>query len=390
MRKVSALQIPMIQEFLHTIPLIDGHCHPPRRHQPDSEEAFKSFFTESTEAHTVAAHVPHTLFYQQSLRDLALLLDCATDAQTVLAQRASLSVGDYLRRLVQRADLRGLVVDYGYRPEESYTHVELQQLLEATPCRVWYVLRLETLIERLLQQHDRFARFLEAYVTALGDLRRQGVTALKSIIAYRTGLHIQRPDAQTAARAFARVQQEIRRQGQVRIANKPLLDFLIPMALEAAAREEIPVQFHTGLGDPDIDMLQGNPLLLRPLLEEPRFRQVPIVLLHCYPYLREAAYLSSIYSNVYLDLSLTIPMLHLALPSVFAEVLGLAPVSKVLYGSDAPGLPDFFWLGAVACRRALACLLDDWMRQGLPEAQARVIAERIMYANSCALYGITA
>ena len=69
----------------------------------------------------------------------------------------------------------------------------------------------------------------------------------------------------------------------------------------------MPVQFHTGFGDDDADLRTANPLLLRPLLQDTTLRNVPFVLLHTYPYCREAGYLASIYPNVFIDLSLTIP-----------------------------------------------------------------------------------
>jgi predicted TIM-barrel fold metal-dependent hydrolase len=49
------------------------------------------------------------------------------------------------------------------------------------------------------------------------------------------------------------------------------------------------------------------------------------VLLHCYPFVREAGWLAHVYGNVYFDLSLTIP--HVSRPAVaLAEALELAPV----------------------------------------------------------------
>ncbi|GIX49645.1 MAG: amidohydrolase [Candidatus Tectimicrobiota bacterium] len=377
-----------LEAFLATLPVLDGHCHPPRRQPPASAEAFQRFFSESDDPQLAARHVPHSLFFQHSLQQLATLLDTPAEVAALLERRQALGLRDYLHLLVQRSNLRGLLVDDGYRPEASYTCAELQALLAGTSCRVWRVLRLETLAEQLLAAHPDFAAFLDAYRAALQELRAQGIVALKSIIAYRTGLAVEPPDAKAAAQAFAQARQALARDGRVRLAHKPLLDFLLAVALEAAAQQGLPVQLHTGFGDPDLDLLQSNPLLLRPLLHREPAPRVPLVLLHAYPYLREAAYLSSVYANVYVDLSLAFPMLHLAAERALEEVLGLAPVSKVLYGSDAAGLPDWLWLGVLACRRALARLLAAWVEAGLPEAQARAVAEAILYANGCALYGV--
>ena len=64
---------------------------------------------------------------------------------------------------------------------------------------------------------------------------------------------------------------------------------MLDQALELANRHEMPVQFHAGFGDPDLDLRQANPLHLRLVLEDPRFVRVPIVLLHLYPFVREGA-----------------------------------------------------------------------------------------------------
>src|SRR5437870_9472909 len=44
-----------------------------------------------------------------------------------------------------------------------------------------------------------------------------------------------------------------------------------------------------------------------------RFRRTPFVLLHCYPFVREAGWLAHVYGNVWFDVSLTIP--HVARPA---------------------------------------------------------------------------
>jgi predicted TIM-barrel fold metal-dependent hydrolase len=147
------------------------------------------------------------------------------------------------------------------------------------------------------------------------------------------------------------------------------------------------VQVHTGFGDADLDLLQANPLLLRPALEAGAFGGAPVVLLHCYPYVREAGYLASLYSQVYLDLSLTVPLVGPGGRRAVEEALELAPTSKVLYGSDAAGLAESFWLGAVGMRRALAAALDGWLRDGtLTAAQAERVAAQLLHENATSLY----
>lgn len=125
--------------------------------------------------------------------------------------------------------------------------------------------------------------------------------------------------------------------GGRRLSEKPLIDFLVAESLTLAAKHRLPVQFHTGLRDPDLDLARANPLHLRSLLEAPDWRDTPIVLLHAgYPFMREAGYLAAVYSQVYVDVGLTVPMVSIAgMQSVLRQLLELAPTTKLLFSSDA-------------------------------------------------------
>src|SRR5439155_841670 len=72
----------------------------------------------------------------------------------------------------------------------------------------------------------------------------------------------------------------------------------------------------------------------------------------------EAGWLAHVYGNVYFDLSLTIP--HVARPAeALREALELAPVSKLLYASDAARTPELYYLAAKWWREALAEVLPE-------------------------------
>ena len=52
--------------------------------------------------------------------------------------------------------------------------------------------------------------------------------------------------------------------------------------MEAAHTQSMPVQFHTGYGDSDANLILADPLLLAPLMR--LFPEVPVVMLHgAYP-----------------------------------------------------------------------------------------------------------
>ena len=138
-------------------------------------------------------------------------------------------------------------------------------------CRALPVLRLET----------RGARAAAETATA----REHGYAALKTIAAYRGGLD--------------------------RVSD----DVVAALEANEATNDPLPVQVHCGFGDSDLHLWRADPGYLKPLVE--RFADTPFVLLHCYPFVREAGWLAHVYGNVWFDLSLTIP--HVSRPADAVE-----------------------------------------------------------------------
>ena len=87
------------------------------------------------------------------------------------------------------------------------------------------------------------------------------------------------------------------------------------------------------------------------------------------------------YGNVYLDVSLTIP--HVSRPAeALREALELAPLSKLLYASDAARTPELYYLAATWWRSALAEVLEEL----LPAAEIEPAARMILADNARSLY----
>jgi len=61
-----------------------------------------------------------------------------------------------------------------------------------------------------------------------------------------------------------------------------------------------------------------------------------------------------VFPDVYMDLSLTIPFAGLEGGRAMREALGLCPISKLLYATDATRYPEVFLVAATAHRDALA------------------------------------
>lgn len=369
---------------LSHLPIVDHHAHPLRPPAATRDAAhFRRWFTESTAPAIHADHVPHTLLFRTAVRWLAGLLDCEPTLEAVLAGRAAQDETTWVRRLFDDARIELLLCDYGYGGGDAYDHARMQALLAR---RVEPILRLETLAEQLILQQRTFEQMVDAFVATVARARADGYSALKSIIAYRTGLVIEAPDRQAAASAYPDVQESGRRQGRLRLANKPLCDYLVHLALVEAARQALPVQFHTGFGDSDADLRTANPLHLRALIEQ--HPAVPLVLLHAgWPYYRELAHLAALYGNVWMDLSLAVPFATVGIPGMLRDVIGMAPFSKLLFATDAFTMPEIFWLAARWGRWALGKVLGELVDEGLlSHDEARSAAASILSANARQLY----
>ena len=175
----------------------------------------------------------------------------------------------------------------------------------------------------------------------------------------------------------------LRRGAPYRVDEPTLIRALLWTAVELGR----PIQFHVGYGDADIRLHRANPSLLTDFLRAVP-RRVSVLLLHCWPYQREASYLAAVLPHVHLDVGLA---LNYVGPSraraVLAEALEVTPFGKLLYSSDAFGLPELYHLGALGFRRALAELLDARITAGEWSAEdARRLARMIGVENAARVY----
>jgi uncharacterized protein len=371
---------------LDDIPIVDNHCHSLLRNQPPDDDAFRIHLTESAFPEIARDHIPTSLAYHWAIREMAALLDCEPTPDAVHAARRDRGVEWLTREVVQRARFKSWLIDTGYGAETTFS---LDELRDLAPCRIEEVLRLEPLIEGLILDASTFDGFIDTYRAAISGLRDRGIVGMKSVLAYRTGLHIEDVARDDAARAFATVHESGKRAGSLRIESKPLLDHLIVIAVSESARQGVPIQFHTGLGDPDLDLTLVDPAALRVLFAD-RFRAAPIVLLHTgYPYVRSLAYLAAMFPNVYADMGEAILFAPGEATEIYRELLGLAPASKLLFSTDASLVPELYWIGARIGRRALGRVLDEHIADGaLDEPTAIDWAERMLWRNSEAVYGL--
>jgi predicted TIM-barrel fold metal-dependent hydrolase len=292
-----------------------------------------------------------------------------------LARRRELGAAEVNRRFLRAAGVSHYLVETGWSADQLLDPAEVA---EVSGARAYEVVRLEAVAEELAVSGVDAAGFASRYATALAERSRHAV-GLKTVVAYRSGLDFdpRPPVADEVAAAAGRWLAS----GSSRLDDPVLSRHIIWAAVELG----LPLQFHVGFGDPDVRLHRSDPLLLTDFLELVEPRGVPVLLLHCYPYHRQAGFLAHSFPHVYFDVGLAVNYTGTQAPQVIAESLELAPFAKVLYSSDAWGPAELHYLGAVLWRRSMERILDG---TGWPAAEALRIATLIGRDNALRVYGL--
>ena len=336
--------------------LVDHHCHGVLVRDAD-QATLESMLNEG--ATSTSQHWPGgSMFDSQAgfafrrLCPPVLGLPPHAELPDYVLRRAELGTTEVSKRFLAAAGMSALCVDTGFTPEPLTSPAELGGLAGATAHEI---VRLERVAEDVVAAGIGAAGFADAVRSALTARTASavGVVGVKSIAAYRTGLDLnpERPsDAEVTAAAGRWLAAQT---DPPRIADETLQRFLIWCGVDLG----LPVQFHVGYGDSDVDLHRCNPLLLTPLLRAIQPAGTPVMLLHNYPYHREAGYLAQVFPHVYVDAGLATHNLGRRAPALLAEALELAPFGKFLYSSDAFGLPELYYLAAALFRAALSGFL---------------------------------
>ena len=243
------------------IPVVDHHCHPwlhpGAAYEP---ETYRRLFTEGVHP-GIHAQVPHTIYYRWTIRELARLLECEPTEDDVLATRAGMGHDAFAARLMAEANVESAILDHLFSGRGADNFSVAQMGPQLGGARTYAAVRLESVLAELVAESDDAE---EAEAKFRHRLNRdafaaEGTVSLKSIAAYRTGLAIEDPSRGDAYARFAALKTEARANGSVRIADKVYLDYHLMIALRWCAAEKFPIQFHSGYGDPDVDLRTGNP-----------------------------------------------------------------------------------------------------------------------------------
>uniref|UniRef100_A0A803QZE4 GS catalytic domain-containing protein n=2 Tax=Cannabis sativa TaxID=3483 RepID=A0A803QZE4_CANSA len=378
------MDLSELKKAVEEVEVVDGHAH--NIVSLDSSFPFLGGFSE---AHGDAlTHALHSLSVKRNLKDIAELYGCENSLRGIEEFRRVNGLEAISSKCFKAAKISAILIDDGVNFDKEHD-IEWHKAFSPFVGRI---LRIERLAETILDEELpggtswTLDKFTEIFVGKLKSVAGE-IFGLKTIAAYRSGLEIN-PNV-SKIDAEEGLTETLVASKPIRIENKNFIDFIFTQSLEVAQQFDLPMQIHTGFGDKDLDMRLSNPLHLRDVLEDKRFSKCRIVLLHAsYPFSKEASYLASVYSQVYLDFGLALPKLSVhGMISSIKELLELAPINKVMFSTDGYAFPETYYLGAQKSREVIFSVLRDACIDGDLDIHEAVQAAKDIFAeNSIRFY----
>ena len=380
-------------------PVVDTHCH---AFLPEKEtDSFEQYLT-------LADHpVPkidmiNTFIYRQVVRELSRVLDIKGTNEEIIEERNKRYKQDavgYIKLLFEDANIDTLLVDTGYPAEEfSGYSIDLKDFSKLVPCKVREIFRIDIVVYNLLKSQLNFDVAVEKFHEEVKNAVKNGAVSLKSVIAYRTGLEIQRNTKDEVEKVYDKFIAEARSGKTIRDILfsrskhvKTVYDYFVVLGVEDSVELDVPFQIHAGMGDaPFIDLRLANPILLHDLINDESAKKAKIILTHGgYPYLEEAGFLVNTYPNVFLDLSETIPFISIGIKEKLLNLFEMAPTNKIMYGSDGYNIPELHWISSIQTKKALSTALNELVEsKEIDEECADNIAKQFLSDNAKRIYNL--
>lgn len=370
--------VPALNALLASVGLADHHVHG-HVQVPVDDATVRDMLIESDRRSAADAAGADTQVWHAIRRWCApiLALPAHAPADAYLAARQALGSQGAAELLLPLAGFSWLGVETGFRG--SLIASPAGTAAAAGGVAVSRIVRLESIAEALIPTLADPWSWPDAFRAALAAELAGADPAVgwKTILAYRGGFDrdLSRPADEAVAAAAARWAGVVRAGAAAGTAPRLVDETLLRFGIWAALDTGLPLQLHTGFGDPDLDLHRSDPLLLTDLIRGAEER-APIVLLHTYPFHRNAGYLAQMFPHVVLDVGEAINYTGAASDAVIRESMELAPFTKILFSSDAWGAPELHLLGSWLFRRGMSRVLGAWVRDGdwsLADAE-RVVA----------------
>ena len=405
-------------EAIDSTPIIDHHAH---NLLTASNIDTYDLLTITTEANGPALkHASSTLAHIRAVKCLAEILGCEAtwDAVQGAINRKRQEPDDaWSRRCFQ--GIETALIDDGLDSSNIHPY-DWHNRSTRSKCK--RIVRIEKVAEAIMtEQHQQYHgfsdlnaiqsditdRFMSAIDEAIADPE---VAGFKSVICYRVGLAIPELDNAVKER-FAFMTEPDSFKKASRLEDDRLCPYFVHLTAQMlrSRKSKKPFQFHTGLGDNDIDLGLSNPAHLQSFIEA--YPAVCIVLLHAaYPFTAQAGYLASVYENCYLDIGEVFPMISQdGQEKVIREALDLCPSEKLTWSTgetsipflvcvmrrskltinplDGHWFPETYLLAVMQFREAMRHVLCEYVeRESLTASQAVKVVQDVFFNTSNKIY----
>ncbi|MBI4555995.1 MAG: amidohydrolase family protein [Candidatus Hydrogenedentes bacterium] len=214
-----------------------------------------------------------------------------------------------------------------------------------------------------------------AFIAKLFELAGiRGAVGIKQLQAYRRDLDFQ-----------PRADSEVVWRGQLTPEQKRVFqDWVVHECCRQADALQWPHQIHVGTHNLPV----SSPLPLGPLAQ--KYRQMKIVMLHCWPFLIETGWLAKYHPNVYID-SCWQPILN---PAFYREAmstwLNYVPLHKIMCGHDATSVEMAVGSSLFTREILTEVLTENAGRLGMGSVHISRVATDLLHNNAAAVYPMAA
>lgn len=288
----------------------------------------------------------------------------------------------HIKLLQDRCNYKGIILDAYWNPGDNNGYPQLfRPAFRINPFLFGYSKdaddhngnSVNKLYGQDIKDIDEYISFME---TTIIQKKKNGCIALKSAVAYDRDLYFQKVTKDRAQKAFG-CNGNIVAQEDIRAFQ----DYVFFEICKIAARLDLPIQCHTGLGQLKSTNAMGMEEIIR---ENPDTR---FVLFHGgYPWTDDICGLVHTYPNVYPDLC-WLPLISPSAASrMLHELIEIGTSDKVCWGCDTWTSEESY--GALlAARHVLASVLSEKIDDGyLDLDNAKIYIDKVLYHNAKRLY----
>ena len=309
---------------------------------------------------------------------MAKRFGCAPNLDAVTEYRNSLTLSgqeEYAKVLYREAGIIGCMIDSGFPMGDLRTRF---------PCRTFRLFRMDPVLTELKRQCQSYAELKKTFLDRVCEAVGEGYAGIKCHIGEIHTLQVRYVTEYEAEKAYASA-----------ILGDPKASELVYFAIfcemmKLCGEKDIPIHIHTGCtgGSGNGRIGELNPLLMAEFLNDREFQKTKIVFLHgSYPDIRNAALMTHMFPNIWMDLSWVSPWTSMDYENILQAVLGVAVHSRVLLGTGQHGIPEMSWMAAHLARRSLEHIMEGLSAQGIiSEEQAYDTAEQLLVSNARRLY----